>query len=182
MTAGVMVEETVGERIVRLRRATRVAGRRMTQGQLAEAVGVTERAVGAWERGERTPGSKIDDLARVLSTTREYILEGDTPHPSLPPFLRSTDPDSGAIRDTGSSHQVVPVDESGLPLEDELEALRGWITDDGMRRMSRHTTPRAWLGMLYANGTHEGWPKERLDRIDAARRRVDELPGGTDQK
>lgn len=77
---------------------------------------------------------------------------------------------------------VVAIDESGLPLEDELEQLRNWLPAEATRRLSRQTTDRAWLGALYAHGIDEGWPKERLDRVDAARRRVDALRSAEDQE
>lgn len=150
----------------------------LTQDFVAQEVGVRRAQVSLWETGDAVPGgANLTKLSRLLQRTPEWIMDGGD-LPAWPPEWRigpSTDSGAGAIRDSPPAYRVVPIDESGLPLEDELEVLRGWISDDAMRRMSRHTTPRAWLGMLYAHGTHEGWPAERLDRIDSARRRVDEL-------
>ncbi len=98
-------------------------------------------------------------------------MEGDPAYPGAV----STGSEGSVIRENGPSYRIVPLDHSGVPLEDELEQLRAWLPDEMARRMSRKLTNRAWLGMLYHHGIDEGWPKERLDRIDAARRRVDDL-------
>lgn len=67
-----MFNEEEGKRIRELR-----TGSTMTQGQLAEKIGVTTQAVSNWERGETAPDSeKLTDIAIALNTTVPYLLNG----------------------------------------------------------------------------------------------------------
>ena len=62
----------VGEQIAALRKQ-----KNLTQSDLGERIGVTFRAVSKWERGETLPDTAIlPDLARVLETTVDFILNG----------------------------------------------------------------------------------------------------------
>lgn len=73
-----MAEESVGDRIARLRRKQKINGKPMKQGQLAELVGLSTRAIGAYERGERTPRKdELARLARALGKPEAYIMFGD---------------------------------------------------------------------------------------------------------
>ena len=57
----------------RLRRE--MAGRQMTQGDLAAKLGYTQTAVSYWATGKRRPG--LDDLCRLadeFGTTTDYLL------------------------------------------------------------------------------------------------------------
>jgi hypothetical protein len=132
-----------------------------------------------WENDRAVPrGANLMGLARVLKQTPEWIMDG-------PGYAAEASTGSAprVIRETGlHGYRVTPVDESGVPIDDELEQLRAWIPEGMTRRMSRQVTDRVWLGELYAFGIEQGWPADRLDRIDAARRRVDGLQRQADQK
>lgn len=52
----------------------------LTQAQLADKVGLTNRAVGAWETGRSKPRlDKLSQLAEILGTTPYYLMNGDGP-------------------------------------------------------------------------------------------------------
>ncbi len=52
----------------------------LTQAQLADKVGLTNRAVGAWESGRSKPRlDKLSQLAETLGTTPYYLMNGDGP-------------------------------------------------------------------------------------------------------
>ena len=62
----------IGQRI-RLARELR----KMTQGELAEACGITRQAVVLWEKGESEPGAaKLYKAADFLGATIEWLLTG----------------------------------------------------------------------------------------------------------
>ncbi|MHB9130387.1 MAG: helix-turn-helix domain-containing protein [Armatimonadota bacterium] len=65
--------ETIGDRIRKLRME-----RGLTQGQLAELVGVSRRQVNQWEQGRtQTPqGKNSERLATVLEVAEDYLLYG----------------------------------------------------------------------------------------------------------
>lgn len=82
--AGLLME-TMGDRIRTLREA-----RKLTQEQLAKAVGVTKSAVSQWEGGS-TKNIKLEtflSLLGVLKTDHEYLVYGAGREPSSP-FQRS---------------------------------------------------------------------------------------------
>lgn len=63
---------TLGERIRTLRKE-----RKLTQGQVGKAVGVSDVTVGYWERDLNEPGGKsLTSLARYFGVTEEYLLYG----------------------------------------------------------------------------------------------------------
>ena len=63
---------SVGERIIELRTA-----QNLSQGQLAEAMGVTRQAVSKWENDLSSPDTlKLIQLAEVLDTDVEYLATG----------------------------------------------------------------------------------------------------------
>lgn len=148
--------ETPGQRIKRLRKDLKLG-----QLEVAEAVGVNRPQVSMWENDHATPsGDNLIRLARVLQQTPEYLINGDRGYFGT------------AFRAWVAEN--APLDDEGLPIQDEIEELMDWLPHDMSRRMARHVTPRMRLGELYAYGIEQGWPKERLDRIDQARRRLDE--------
>ena len=67
-----MDTKKVGEQIATLRK-----GKRLTQSELGERLGVSFQAVSKWERGETLPDITIlPDLAKILETTVDFILCG----------------------------------------------------------------------------------------------------------
>jgi transcriptional regulator with XRE-family HTH domain len=86
--------KAVGHRIADLRRAKgRLEGRRVTQREVAEAVGVSPGTVTAWEIGKQRPeGRNLERLAAFLGVFPEEITSADVsvtagPGPALPPTL-----------------------------------------------------------------------------------------------
>lgn len=68
-----MGEETMGVRIARLRRE-----RGMTQADLANQMGVTDKAVSKWERDRSCPDlHSLPRLARALGVPVEELLPGE---------------------------------------------------------------------------------------------------------
>lgn len=62
--------ETIGERLARLRKS-----RGLTQGDLADMLGVTQPLVSSYERGElRLHGETIIQLTRILRVTADELL------------------------------------------------------------------------------------------------------------
>ena len=62
----------VGERIVVARKE-----QLLTQVELAELVGVSQRSMQAYENGEVVPYRKMRDIARILEKPVEYLLYGE---------------------------------------------------------------------------------------------------------
>lgn len=60
--------------------------RRLTQGQLGKAVGVSDVTVGYWERDQNTPGGlKLSKLASVLGVSETYLLYGKEDESNVAP-------------------------------------------------------------------------------------------------
>ncbi len=77
---------SVGERISELRKL-----QNMSQGKLAEAVGVSRQAVSKWENGTSLPDSmKMILLAEVLDTDIEYLSTGRRNFARRPPVVLKT--------------------------------------------------------------------------------------------
>ena len=73
----------------------------LTQQELADRLGLTNRAIGAWEAGRAKPRlDKLEQLASILGTSAYYLLNGEEP-PS-PDFSYP----SGARRPVGRSGMV----------------------------------------------------------------------------
>ncbi len=69
--------------------------KRLTQSQVADAIGVTQSAIGAFERGDRTPRPSVwDDLSAFFDVDRSYFsIQDDTssrPAVSAKPAKAST--------------------------------------------------------------------------------------------
>ena len=66
-------------------------GRKLTQRALAEAVGVTDKAVSKWERGESLPDvAVLAELARLYGVTLDYLIQdaNDRKAPPAPGRIR----------------------------------------------------------------------------------------------
>ena len=60
----------------RLIRARRTAG--LTQAQIAQRLGVSDKAVSGWERGMSPPRShRLSALANILGTTTSYLMDDE---------------------------------------------------------------------------------------------------------
>ncbi len=79
------IEGFVGERLSLARDA-----RNITQGQIAEALGVVTPTISRWERGERKPGGEqLTKLADALGVHRPYFLKPVADYGDAPIFFRS---------------------------------------------------------------------------------------------
>lgn len=66
---------SVGERISVLRKE-----KRLSQGEMAQALGVSRQAVSKWENGQSSPETvNLIQLAEVLDTEVEYLATGRKP-------------------------------------------------------------------------------------------------------
>lgn len=64
-----------GKRVALLRKK-----KGLTQGELAETLGISNKTISRWETGEGYPDVAIFlDLARALNTSVDYLLSGETP-------------------------------------------------------------------------------------------------------
>lgn len=73
----------ISERISDLRKEKNIS-----QGKLAELVGVSRQAVSKWENGQTTPdAAKLILLAQVLETEVEYLTTGVHPVYEAPPVI-----------------------------------------------------------------------------------------------
>lgn len=79
---------SLGERILELRKAADIS-----QGQLAEDMGVSRQAVSKWENDLASPDtSKMIRLAEVLNTEVEYLVSGRKPvysHPTVINYVQN---------------------------------------------------------------------------------------------
>lgn len=77
---------TIGERIISLRKE-----QNLSQGQLADAMGVSRQAVSKWENGLATPEPlKMVQLAQILDTDIEYLSTGRSNLGRRPPVVLNT--------------------------------------------------------------------------------------------
>ena len=77
---------SVGERISELR-----AAQNLSQGQLADAMGVTRQAVSKWENDLSSPDTlKLIQLSEVLDTDVEYLATGRNTVRRRPPIVLKT--------------------------------------------------------------------------------------------
>lgn len=77
---------SVADRIIELRKK-----QHMSQGMLADAVGVSRQAVSKWETGQSLPDSgKLILLAQVLDTDIEYLSTGRVNDAIRPPVVIKT--------------------------------------------------------------------------------------------
>ena len=77
---------TIGERIISLRKE-----QKLSQGQLADAMGVSRQAVSKWVNGLATPEPlKMVQLAQILDTDIEYLSTGRSNLGRRPPVVLNT--------------------------------------------------------------------------------------------
>lgn len=74
---------SIGDRIIELRKQ-----KALSQGQLAEIVGVSRQAVSKWENGQNSPDTiKLIHLADILDTDVEYLATGRKTPKEEPPII-----------------------------------------------------------------------------------------------
>lgn len=74
---------SIGDRIIELRKQ-----KALSQGQLAEIVGVSRQAVSKWESGQNSPDTiKLIHLADILDTDVEYLATGRKTPKEEPPII-----------------------------------------------------------------------------------------------
>jgi transcriptional regulator with XRE-family HTH domain len=128
---------TFGDRILYCRKKAK-----LSQTELGEMFGLTQGAVGWWEKQGAQPKLEVlMPLARLFNVSIEWLLEGDGPKPEVRPVVKST----GKIEKTGSTDslglaglsplQVAAVDallrafqKSRIPNGKCLELLTEWET------------------------------------------------------
>lgn len=73
--------DSFGDRLRSSRQRLRPGGRKLTQGDLARAVGVERNTVSRWENGGMLPKDPavIASLANVLDVTADWLIAGDRP-------------------------------------------------------------------------------------------------------
>ena len=77
---------SIGERITELRKK-----QEMSQGQLADAMGVSRQAVSKWENDQTNPDTiRLIQLAEVLDSDVEYLATGRTMVYRRPPIVIKT--------------------------------------------------------------------------------------------
>ncbi len=77
---------SVGERIIELRKM-----QNLSQGALADALGISRQAVSKWENGQSTPdATKMIQLAEILDTDIEYLSTGRRTYARRPPVVINT--------------------------------------------------------------------------------------------
>ena len=77
---------SLGDRIIELRKKQNIS-----QGKLAETVGVSRQAVSKWETGQSLPDSgKLILLAQILDTDIEYLTTGRVNDAIRPPVVIKT--------------------------------------------------------------------------------------------
>lgn len=74
---------SIGERIIDLRKQ-----KKLSQGQLAEIIGVSRQAVSKWESGQNSPDTiRLIQLADILDTDVEYLAAGRKTPKEDPPII-----------------------------------------------------------------------------------------------
>lgn len=77
---------SIGERISELRKV-----QKLSQGQLAQSLGVSRQAVSKWENDLATPdGLRLIQLAQTLDTDVEYLTTGRPSYGRRPPVVLET--------------------------------------------------------------------------------------------
>jgi DNA-binding XRE family transcriptional regulator len=97
-------EESIGDRIRQARERIRMpSGRRMTQGELAAAVGVERNTVSRWENGDVQPTkpAQLLRLARVLRVPTDWLIGGGAPIPTGGTQLGEGDPGAYSVAPRG---------------------------------------------------------------------------------
>lgn len=125
--------------------ATRRRAKGMTQQQLADCIGVTNRAVSKWETGQGLPDvSVLPDLARVLACTVDELLAGE-----------SVQPDCDADRETNPPQE----ENSGMLLARHSGQADGTDLDAAVRACCTRPVvqwPRRILGLIGVGGIVSG--------------------------
>lgn len=129
-------DKALGQRIKELRWAHRTpSGKRLTQDQLADAIGVQEMAISRWERGFHMPGTAhLEALAQFFGITMDELRRG--PRQDNVVALRRDPRDLPAIQEMLS---IWP-DHSHPPDDDDLAFLAHYAKFHRMTAVGLMTT------------------------------------------
>jgi transcriptional regulator with XRE-family HTH domain len=143
----------IGHRIGDLRReAGRKRGKRITQREVAEAVGVAEGTVTAWETGKQRPeGDNLLALAELLGTAPGYLRSG-----------RATQ-EAAAVEDAATGDEML-----GMLTEGGALRLLGDIAPAGEASDIKADQLQLIRRVAKRRGRElPGWWYELLRRVDA---------------
>lgn len=118
-----VAEQSFGDRVREARQRLRTPdGRRWTQGDLAEAVGVERNTVSRWENGGVRPKDPdlLARLARTLRVSTDWLIGAAPPTPAEPGVATSHLREPGASR--GGSQGTLPSAAAAL-VADYLDRL-----------------------------------------------------------
>lgn len=144
---------TVGGRIASAR--AKVPKYRKDQERLAHDVRVSRGTVSAWENDQQTPaGENLVRLARALSVSPEWILDG-----------RGAEPSRGhlVVRDTGVISYDPSADSEATPAEALFEFLDQRV---GMRRLTGNLTSKDLIAVAYTIAREERFGPDEFKKID----------------
>jgi transcriptional regulator with XRE-family HTH domain len=116
----------------RIRAAREAAG--LSQEELAQRTGVSQRTLGNWERGVSSPRSRLGSLERVLGV---HLRDEDTDHGGV--SLRNAT-DTEVVADL--AHRLADRDRRIRELTEEVERLRTEVTDPDQLRNAKLSPPR----------------------------------------
>ena len=104
----------------------------LTQSKLAEALGVSQQAVGLWERGKNMPTNDlIKQIASYFDVSTDYLLDKtDNPAPSQPPAPST------------ASQPLTPQDRELLRKYHELDPRGKQAVLDTLEREHSYTAPQ----------------------------------------
>ena len=146
----------IGGRIADLRRALgRSAGRRVTQREMAEALGVHLGTVTAWEIGKQRPeGENLDRLAELLDVSPDYLLHG-------------TESERGG--DELELGEIEPMAVELFGSFDRLVRYMEGIGPPGQARLAKLDALEGLRRLLTARGALPEWWHRLRDRIESGR-------------
>lgn len=128
-----MKNGTLGDRLKRLRKS-----RRLTQKNIADALGISAPAVVRWEADQSIPGSQnLNNLCNVLNTTHEYLMYGIS---------------GGRVEDRGAEYNGTPV-QRAIPVVDwpSVQEAPKPLTASLAEHAKEHTTcPVPCSGLAFA--------------------------------
>lgn len=162
---------TVGERIQERRKQLG-----LSQGDVADHVGVTRGQVSAWENDHAFPqGGNLIPLAEILRVTTAWFQDdgGD-----LEDYAEDELPETHVVREPRGAYgdrRVVPVDLHGHPVMDDVELILSWVPEKMSARWTGEISLLDRLAQVYSYGSRAGWSADRLDFVHKTRQRLEAI-------